>query len=87
MARLDSFEFADFDLDDPIGPGALIEVDREGESAWFLLAPAGGGVTLAGDEGIPVTVLGPSAPLRARLLEKTTGDSIPESGLVILEVM
>lgn len=86
-ARLEAFEFRDFDLEDPIGPGALVETDRDGEPAWFLLAPAGGGITLETDDGETVTVLGPSAPLRAILEGKTTGDTVPESGIAILEVM
>lgn len=87
LAQLEAFEFPDYDLDDPIGPGALIEVDLADELQYFLLSPAGGGLTCETGDGETVTVLGPSAPLRSQLLGKTTGDSVADSGMMILEVL
>ena len=87
IASLDSFEFPDLDLDDPITPGALVEADLDGESVFYLLAPAGGGLTCETDDGNTVTVLGPAAPLKKQLLGKTTGDILEDPPLMILEVM
>ncbi|MCG8602855.1 MAG: hypothetical protein MI807_22105 [Verrucomicrobiales bacterium] len=85
LAAFDAFEFPDFDFDDPVAPGALVETDRDGESLWFLLTPSGGGMTCATEEGVAVTTLGPSAPLRQKLLGATAGDILGE--ISVLEVM
>ncbi|MDF1826033.1 MAG: hypothetical protein P1U68_15415 [Verrucomicrobiales bacterium] len=87
VALLESAEFPDYDFDDPIGPGALIEAERDGELVFYLLAPAGGGLTLEGEDGEPVTVLGPAAPLRSQLLGQTSGTILDEINLSILEVL
>lgn len=87
LASLDTFEFPVLDLDDPIVPGALIEADLDGEPVFYLLAPAGGGLTCETEEGDTVTILGPSAPLREKLLNRTTGDILEDPPLMILEVM
>ena len=36
----------DFDFDDEIGIGALVEAEKDGELLHYLLAPAGGGLVL-----------------------------------------
>lgn len=87
VANLDAAEFPDYDFDDPIGPGALVEAERDGELVFYLLAPAGGGITLEGEDGESITVLGPAAPLRTQLMGKTSGTTLDEVNLVILEVM
>lgn len=87
IALLETAEFPELDFEDPVQPGALVEVDQEGNSNWYLLAPAGGGLTLEPGEGEPVTVLGPSAPLRTALLGKAAGDSLDHPRLTVLEVM
>ncbi|MEM1441310.1 MAG: transcription elongation factor GreAB [Verrucomicrobiota bacterium] len=87
IASLENAEFPDFDFDDPIGPGALVEAEQDGEVLYYLLAPAGGGITLETEDGLSVTVLGPSAPLRANLLGKSSGTILEEIDLTILEVL
>ena len=87
VAQLEAATFPDYDFDDPIGPGALIEAERDGELVYYLLAPAGGGLTLESDEGELVTVLGSEAPLRARLMEQSSGSILDDIDLTILEVM
>ena len=64
-----------------------VEADLDGESVFYLLAPAGGGLTCETDDGNTVTVLGPAAPLKKQLLGKTTGDILEDPPLMILEVM
>ncbi|HRQ89279.1 MAG TPA: transcription elongation factor [Bacteroidia bacterium] len=86
LHALESFEFRDFDIDDPVETGALVEVEQDDELRYFLLAPAGGGVVLASDCGETVTVLGPGSPLAGKLLGTTTGTFLDDPGMVVLEV-
>ncbi|MBP83596.1 MAG: transcription elongation factor GreAB [Verrucomicrobiales bacterium] len=86
LSSLETFEFPELDIDDPIIQGALVEAELEGELVFYLLAPAGGGLTCETKEGDKVTVIGPNAPLREQLLGKTTGDILGDPPLMILEV-
>ncbi len=85
LHAVDSFDFADFDLDDPVEVGALVEVEQDGEIRHYLLAPGGGGVVLEA-EGAAVTVLGPASPLAQRLIGQTAGAFLHDPELVVLEV-
>ena len=87
IAHLENAEFPEFDFDDPIAPGALVEAEREGEVVFYLLAPAGGGLILETEDRESVTVLGPEAPLRQQLLGVTSGTILDEIDLAVLEVM
>ena len=88
VAAVDAFDFPDFDMDDPIGPGALVECDLDGDLVYFLLAPGGGGLVLNDPANeITATVLGPEAPLREKLLGKTSGQSVESPDLLILELL
>ena len=86
LHALENFDFPDFDLDDPIANGALVELDQDGDSVFYLLAPAGGGNTIELDTGETITVLGPASPLRSQLLDKTTGSFLEDNGFMVLEV-
>lgn len=86
VAQLEAATFPDYDFDAPIGPGALIEAERDGELVYYLLAPAGGGLTLETEDGEQVTVLGSAAPLRARLMGQTSGVILQDIDLTILEI-
>ncbi len=87
LVLFESFEFPDFDLDDPIAPGALVEGELDGETVFFLLAPAGGGLTCESAEGETVTILGPAAPLRGQLIDRSAGDILENPPLMILEIV
>ncbi|MDF1657053.1 MAG: hypothetical protein P1U58_05540 [Verrucomicrobiales bacterium] len=87
VAQLEAAEFPNFDFDDPIGAGALVEAERDGELVYYLLAPAGGGLSLETEEGEQVTVLGAGAPLRSRLMGQSSGTILEDIDLTILEVM
>ncbi len=56
----------------PASVGALIEVDDDGRERLVLLAPAGGGTSLANGD---VQVVTTKSPLGRALLGKRTGDS------------
>ena len=50
---------------------ALVEVDEDGETKQFFIAPAGGGTMLAG-----VQVVTPNSPLGRALLGKRVDDEV-----------
>lgn len=87
LTILDQFEFPDFTKGQPIEMGALVKTEFEGDADWYLLAPGGGGLQCESAEGETVTVLGPQAPLAARLLRKTAGEPLEESPLTIIDVL
>ncbi len=80
------------DPDDPIAPGALVEVesDSDGELHYYLLAPCAGGLScpMEASDGTAssVTVLAPDSPLRQKLIGRLVGDLVRDSGLMILDL-
>jgi len=57
----------------PIGLGALVEVEQNKEKTLFFLLPCAGGTELCVD-GRDVTVVTPSSPVGAALLDKRQGE-------------
>ncbi len=86
LHAVETFEFADFELDAPIALGALVETEQEDEIHHYLLAPAGGGIVLETDQGEPVTVLGPASPLARKLIGQVAGSILRDPEILILEV-
>jgi hypothetical protein len=78
-------QFPDFGPETPIGVGALVEVDFEGERVYYLLAAAGGGTSCA-IQGRELTVLAPSAPLAKQLLGAKAGHVLKRPALRIISV-
>lgn len=58
----------------PVGPGALVAVDADGETLLFFLLHCGGGTELNID-GQEVTVITPESPVGSALIEKAEGDT------------
>lgn len=81
----ESFDPPAFDIDAAIDAGALVETDLDGETAFFLLAPAAGGLTLD-HFSAELTVLTPESPLYQKLLGRHTGDTLERPPLFISEV-
>lgn len=75
----------EFDMVAPIDAGALVEVDLQGTTAYFLMAPAAGGLTLEYLDG-ELTLLTPESPLYRKLLGRQTGDSLDSPVLTVTEV-
>lgn len=77
---------APFGPDDPIDLGALIQLGFPGETAWFFLAPAGGGTEVT-CEGAQVTVITPESPLGSQLIDLKTGGKTksPQATILSLE--
>jgi hypothetical protein len=80
-----SLELPDYELTDAIGPGALVEADQNGDTLFFLLAPAAGGLTIE-HLGCELTVLAPDAPLYQALLGQHAGGFIDSPALMLLGV-
>ncbi len=86
VSAMEAFEFPDFDFDDPIGRGTLIEADSDGDIVYYLLAPAGGGLTCESEDGETITVIGPASPLSGKLIGQKVGKILDDPPLMILEV-
>jgi hypothetical protein len=86
VASFETLRLPEFGADDAIDAGALVEVDLDGESQWFLLVPAAGGVALEW-EGREITLLTPASALYQRLLGLRMGDSLDDPSLFVSEVM
>jgi len=86
VASFETLRLPGFGADDAIDAGALVEVDLDGESQWFLLVPAAGGVALEW-EGREITLLTPASALYQRLLGLHMGDSLDDPSLFVSEVM
>jgi hypothetical protein len=85
VRRFGSLRLPDFDLDDRIDAGALVEVELAGAPAWFLLVPAAGGLTVTHD-GREVTLLTPASGLYRKLLGRRVGDMLDDPPLAITEI-
>jgi hypothetical protein len=85
VSLFDTVSLPAFGIDDPIDAGALVEADLHGESTWFLLAPAAGGLEIVHD-GLEITLLTPESALYQKLLGLRTGDRLDDPPLFVSEV-
>lgn len=86
LHAVEAFTFRKFDLDDPVATGALVEIEQGGGIRRYLLAPAGGGIVLPGEDGEPVTVLGPASPLAGALTGQLAGTILRNPEGLIFEI-
>lgn len=82
LATLKRFDPEPFDFNDEIGPGALVEVDQDGEICFYLLAPTAGGLTTS-YLGCDVTVITPDSRLYQELSEKKMGAVVQSPALTV----
>lgn len=75
----------DFAHDVPADAGALVEVEQADGPAYYLLAPAAGGLVVEHD-GREITLLTPDSPLYRQLQGRRTGDELEDGGRMITEV-
>ena len=75
----------DFEMDDAIDAGALVEVALNGESGFFLLVPASGGLVIM-HEDQEITLLTPDSGLYRKLLEMRVGESLDAPNLTVIAV-
>jgi hypothetical protein len=66
----------DFGPQEPIGLGALIELERNGERSFYFLGPSAGGTEVL-HEDQEVLVLTAQSPLGRQLLGKRQGERLP----------
>lgn len=85
VSLFDAVTLPDFAIDDPVDAGALVEAELHGESTWFLLAPAAGGLEIAHD-GLEITLLTPESALYQKLLGLRVGDQLDDPPLFLSEV-
>jgi hypothetical protein len=85
LADFDTFAWPDFPSTGRVAPGALVELDFDGERVFCLIAPGGGGVSCR-FEGVEVIVITPQAPLYQRIAGGQIGDSWSAPALRILSL-
>ena len=78
-------EARNFAPDEAIDLGALIQIRFPGETEWFFLGPAGGGIEIE-EEHLHLTVITPESPLGGYVMGKRSGDLIPELKAKIVAV-
>lgn len=75
----------DFQPDDEIDAGALVEAELNGETNFFLLVPASGGLVI-GHEDREITLLTPASGLYRKLLGLHAGESLDAPPLRVMGV-
>jgi hypothetical protein len=83
---LQAMPLREFQANDPIAPGALVEIEFPDAREWFFLAEAGGGTEVRYKKGT-ITVITPSSPLGARLLGARAGDQLTAPAAKIRKVL
>lgn len=81
----DALNLPDFPSHEPVGAGAMVEVEYEDGPACYLLVPAAGGLVLTLD-GFEVTLLTPTSRLYQELLGRREGDTLGDSSAWISSV-
>jgi transcription elongation GreA/GreB family factor len=73
IAAFKNMSVRKFGVGEPIGTGALVEVENDGERAFYFIAPRAGGMEMV-HEKKAVLVITPQSPLGKQLHEKKQGD-------------
>ena len=84
LAELESFKPKDFDYDDTIALGALVETEKSGAITYYFLLPHGGGITDE-HEGFDLNVLTPDAPFYQNLLGQKAGATVEQTLILGVE--
>lgn len=64
-----------FDAELPVALGAVVELEHDDGSLWYLLAPAGGGLSISAGS-VVLTVVTPQSPVGQALLGRRLGDDV-----------
>jgi transcription elongation GreA/GreB family factor len=64
-----------FGTDEPIGLGALVELETGGEKLFYFIGPRAGGTEILHDQK-EILVITPQSPLGEQLLGKKSGDPL-----------
>jgi transcription elongation GreA/GreB family factor len=74
IAEFEKLPVKKFGADDPIGIGALVELENGGENFFYFIGPRAGGTEVLHDQK-EILVITPQSPLGGQLLGKKAGDS------------
>ena len=83
LGKFRRFDPPAYDLNDEIGPGALVEVEQDGEICFYFLAPTGGGLVTE-YLGCEVTVVTPDSRMYQQLAERKLGDVLTEMSVTVM---
>ena len=86
VRTFDALILPDFEMDDAIDAGALVEVELQGESSWYLLVPTSGG-TIIEHDGMEITLLTPASTLYQNLLGLHRGESLETPALTVTDLV
>jgi hypothetical protein len=81
----ETLSLPNFERGAEIDAGALVEADLNGETAYFLLVPASGGMVISHD-GLEITLLTPESALYRKLSGMRAGESLDLPALRVLAV-
>ena len=73
IAEFEKLRVKKFGADDPIGLGALVELENGGENFFYFIGPRAGGTEVLHDKK-EILVITPQSPLGEQLLGKKQGD-------------
>ncbi len=85
ITAFDQLAPRDFSPTDPIDLGAAIQIEFPGETTWFFLAPAGGGLEIEAD-GELLTLITPESPLGNQISGKVVGELLARPPAKIVAV-
>jgi transcription elongation GreA/GreB family factor len=72
IAEFEKLPVKKFGADEPIGLGALVELETGGENLFYLIGPRAGGTEILHDQK-EILVITPQSPLGEQLLGKKSG--------------
>jgi transcription elongation GreA/GreB family factor len=75
IVRYQRLHVRSFDNGDAIALSALVQLECDGEGAWYFLGPCAGGVKVA-YRGHTVTVITPGSPMGRQIIDKEIGDVV-----------
>ena len=75
IAEFEKLPVKKFGADEPIGLGALVELEHGGESSIYFIGPRAGGTEILHDKK-EILVITPQSPLGEQLLGKKSGDNL-----------
>lgn len=75
IMRCQNMELRAFEADEPIGIGALVELESKADKDLYFLIPTAGGVEIK-DQDRPIQVITPQSPIGKLLIGRRKGDSV-----------
>ncbi len=75
IAEFQKLPVQDFSPADPIGIGAVVELETPEETSFYFIGPRAGGTEVKHDKK-EILVITPQSPLGSQLMEKKQGDKL-----------